>query len=86
MFERAMQLKQSDLASFDAKAAKPLPSLDPTIHDVLATKDPYFDQRTAAIRTALAATPAGIYGSSLPSLKSPINKKNTAAEIAKAKT
>jgi len=53
MFERAMQLKQSDLATFDAKAAKPLPSLDPTIHDVLATKDPYFDQRTAAIRTAL---------------------------------
>jgi hypothetical protein len=53
MFERAMQLKQSDLASFDAKAAKPLPSLDPTIHDVLATKDPYFDQRTAAIRAIL---------------------------------
>jgi hypothetical protein len=54
MFDRAMQMKGSDFAAFSSKPAKPpLPSLDPTLHDVLATKDPYFDQRTAAIRTVL---------------------------------
>lgn len=54
MFDRAMQMKGSDFAAFNDKPTKaPLPSMDPTLHDALATKDPYFDQRAAAIRAVL---------------------------------
>jgi hypothetical protein len=53
-FDRAMQMKGSDFAAFDAKSAKAAAgSADPTLHDTLAAKDPYFDQRAAAIRAAL---------------------------------
>jgi hypothetical protein len=52
MFDRAMQLKQSDFAAFNPKAVKS-PDKDESLHDTLVAKDPYFDQRTAAIRAAL---------------------------------
>ena len=48
MFDRVMQLKQSDLPG-PAKAKKAgAPEL--SLHDQAAAKDPYFDQRTAAIK------------------------------------
>jgi hypothetical protein len=54
MYDRAMQMKGSDFAALDAKPAKSAPdSTDTTIHDTLAAKDPYFDQRAAAIRGVL---------------------------------
>lgn len=56
MFDRAMELKQSDLTALGGKA----PKVDageagkgPSIHDQVAAKDPYFDQRVAAIRAVL---------------------------------
>jgi hypothetical protein len=52
MFDRAMQLKQSDFAALDPKGAKSSGN-DESLHDTLAASDPYFDQRTAAIRSVL---------------------------------
>jgi hypothetical protein len=52
MYDRAMQLKQSDFASLDPKGTKPADN-DQSLHDTLAAKDPYFDQRAAAIRAIL---------------------------------
>jgi len=52
MITRAMQLKQSDLADLGGKAAKAAGASsdkDESLHDSLAAKDPYFDQRIAAI-------------------------------------
>lgn len=56
MFDRAMELKQSDLTALSGKA----PKVDASgagkglsIHDQAAAKDPYFDQRVAAIRAVL---------------------------------
>jgi len=52
MYDRAMQLKQSDFASLDTKTSKSADK-DESLHDTLAAKDPYFDQRTAVIRAVL---------------------------------
>lgn len=56
MFDRAMELKQSDLAALGGKAPK-VDSKEtragPSIHDQIAAKDPFFDQRMAAIRAVL---------------------------------
>lgn len=52
MITRAMQLKQSDFESLSPKAAKVsavASDKDESLHDTLARKDPYFDQRIAAI-------------------------------------
>lgn len=53
MISRAMQLKQSDFASLNPKAAKAADDKDESLHETLAAKDPYFDQRMAAINTAI---------------------------------
>lgn len=55
LFDRVMQMKKSDLAALDTKATKmsPAGSSDVTIHDQATAKDPYFDQRTVAIREVL---------------------------------
>jgi hypothetical protein len=55
MFDRVMQLKKSDLAGLDPKLAKTDASAseDLSLHDQAAAKDPYFDQRMAAIRDAV---------------------------------
>lgn len=57
IFDRVMQLKKSDLASLDPKASKTSASTSATmkdlsLHDQAAAKDPYFDQRMAAMREA----------------------------------
>ena len=52
IYDRAMQLKQSDFSSLDPKSTKSADD-DQSLHDTLASKDPYFDQRAAAIRSAL---------------------------------
>ena len=54
MIDRAMQLKKSDLAGLGGKsAAAPAGAKDVSLHDEIAGKDPYFDQRMAAIRDAV---------------------------------
>jgi hypothetical protein len=56
MFDRAMQLKKSDLNVLDdkkAKTAAAASSKDLSLHEQAAAKDPYFDQRVAAIREAV---------------------------------
>lgn len=55
MIDRAMQLKKSDLAGLGGKtaAAAPAGAKDVSIHDEIAAKDPYFDQRMTAIRGAV---------------------------------
>jgi hypothetical protein len=53
VFDRVMQLKKSDLAGLDPKATKTSASAttkDLSLHDQAAAKDPYFDQRMAAMR------------------------------------
>jgi hypothetical protein len=53
LFTGVMQMKKSDLAPVGGKAAKTSASAagdDQTIHDKAAAKDPYFDQRMAAMR------------------------------------
>lgn len=55
IFDKAMQLKQSDLEGFGpefgAKAAAA--GNDSSLHAKALAKDPYFDQRVAAIRAAI---------------------------------
>lgn len=54
MIDRAMQLKKSDLAGLGGKAAATAAGAkDVSLHDEIAAKDPYFDQRMAAIRGAV---------------------------------
>jgi hypothetical protein len=50
-----MQLKTSDLAALSNKPQKPAaaPVKDVSLHEQIAGKDPYFDQRMAAMRDAL---------------------------------
>ena len=53
IFDRVMQLKKSDLAAVDGKAQKVSASVDGkdlSLHEQAAAKDPYFDQRMAAMR------------------------------------
>jgi hypothetical protein len=50
MFDRVMQLKESDLPMGKAKAASASAEKGQSIHDMAAVKDPYFDQRMAAMR------------------------------------
>jgi hypothetical protein len=54
MIDRAMTMKKSDLAQLDPKA-KPTSAAakDLSLHDEIAAKDPYFDQRMAAIRSVV---------------------------------
>jgi hypothetical protein len=53
MFDGAMKMRTSDLASLDSKAAKAPLKEDPSIHELAAAKDPYFDQRITAIRAVV---------------------------------
>lgn len=55
MFDRAMQMKASDLAALGNKPqlSGPRAKADLSIHDQAAAKDPHFDQRMAAIRDIL---------------------------------
>jgi hypothetical protein len=56
MVDRVMQLKASDLADLSGKAEKASASRDAknlSLHDTVAGKDPYFDQRMAAMRGVL---------------------------------
>ena len=54
MFDRVMQMKPADLAAMSAKGAKPAAAkAGLSIHDQAAAKDPYFDQRMAAMREVL---------------------------------
>lgn len=54
MFDRVMLLKTSDLAALSNKPKKPVAaSKDVSLHEQVAGKDPYFDQRMAAMRDAL---------------------------------
>lgn len=56
MVDHAMQLKGSDFAALSGKEAKADASAekaDLSIHDKAAAKDPYFDQRIAAIRAVI---------------------------------
>lgn len=51
IFNGVMQMKKSDLAPLGKKATKTSTAADnQSIHDRAAAKDPYFDQRMAAIR------------------------------------
>lgn len=53
IFNGVMQMKKSDLASLGSKAARGnagAGASNQTIHDQAAAKDPYFDQRMAAMR------------------------------------
>jgi len=53
MFNGVMQMKKSDFAPLGNKVAKTgvgLPGEDLSLHDQAAAKDPYFDQRVAAMR------------------------------------
>lgn len=57
MFDRAMQLKASDVEGIAGKPAKAKASADAadrSLHDAAVAKDPYFDQRVAAIRDAMS--------------------------------
>jgi hypothetical protein len=51
MFDRVMQLKTSDLPG--GARAKAAADGDMSIHDMAAKKDPYFDQRSAAMRQVI---------------------------------
>jgi len=55
MFDKVMQMKPSDLAGLGPTPAKTDASVakDMSIHDHAAAKDPFFDQRVAAMRGAL---------------------------------
>lgn len=56
MFDRVMQLKTSDLAALSSKAQKRdanVAAKDISLHEQIAGKDPYFDQRMAAMRDAV---------------------------------
>lgn len=54
VIDHAMQLKKSDLAGLGGKAsATAAGAKDVSLHDDIAAKDPYFDQRMAAIRGAV---------------------------------
>ena len=56
MIDRVMQMKKSDLPDFGKAAGKaPVKTdgADLSVHDQAAAKDPYFDQRVAAIRAAV---------------------------------
>ncbi len=56
MIDRVMQMKKSDLPAFgkpSAKTAAKADGADLSLHDQAAAKDPYFDQRVAAIRAAV---------------------------------
>jgi hypothetical protein len=50
--DRAMQLKTSDFAAMSGMPAKKIGAIpnDASLHDQVAAKDPYFDQRIAAYR------------------------------------
>ncbi len=50
IFDRAMTLKQSDLAALGGKAPRVSASVEASIHDSAMAKDPNFDRRVAAIR------------------------------------
>lgn len=53
MFDRVMQLKQSDFAAMGNKAPKvgaSVPGKDLSLREQIGAKDPYFDQRMAAMR------------------------------------
>lgn len=55
MFDRVLPMKKSDLAPIGGKVAPPRSSAaNLSLHDEAAAKDPYFDQRVAAIRAAVA--------------------------------
>lgn len=49
VYDRVMQMKLSDLPGNDAKKSEAATD-DPSIHALAAMKDPYFDQRMAAMR------------------------------------
>ena len=56
MISRAMELKQSDLTGITNTAAKPKGTTahkEESLHDTFVAKDPYFDQRMAAVRQAI---------------------------------
>lgn len=55
IFDRAMQLKPSDLAALGkpGEAAAAGGKMDVSLHDKAASEDPYFDQRIAAMRQVL---------------------------------
>jgi hypothetical protein len=56
MIDQAMQLKESDFASLAGKAPKTPAAANGkelSLHDQAMAKDPYFDQRVAAIREAV---------------------------------
>jgi len=55
IFDRVMQMKQSDLAALGSKPKKTpaAAGADLSLHDQAAAKDPYFDKRMAAIRDAV---------------------------------
>jgi hypothetical protein len=53
MVDNVMRLKKSDFPTGDAKKAKADATADLSLHDAAAAKDPYFDQRVAAIRAAV---------------------------------
>jgi hypothetical protein len=55
MFNRALQLKNSDLAAMGtpAKPGAVPANADLSLHDQAVAKDPYFDQRMAAMRDVL---------------------------------
>lgn len=50
MVDRVLQLKESDLPMGKAKASAASAPENQSIHDMAAGKDPYFDQRVAAMR------------------------------------
>lgn len=55
IFDRVMKIKPSDLPPMAGIAAKPGgPSNDKSLHEQAAAKDPYFDQRVAAMRGVLS--------------------------------
>jgi hypothetical protein len=55
IFDRVMQMKQSDLAALGSKPKKSpaAAGADLSLHDQIAAKDPYFDKRMAAMREAV---------------------------------
>ena len=53
MVDNVMRLKKSDLPVGTRKTAKADASADLSLHDAAAAKDPYFDERVAAIRAAV---------------------------------
>jgi len=55
IFDRVMQMKQSDLAALGSKPKKSpaAAEADLSLHDQAAAKDPYFDKRMAAMREAV---------------------------------